>query len=71
VLWTENAIRSSWVIAEAQLADQQKKLICLRDPKLDPARVPMPFGANHQIMEFGKMPELLDALALKGAKPWI
>jgi hypothetical protein len=31
----------------------------------------MPFGANHQIVEFGKMTELLEALALKGAKPRI
>jgi GTPase SAR1 family protein len=71
VLWTENALRSKWVIAEAQLADQQNKLICLRDPKLDPKRVPMPFGANHQIVEFGKMPELLEVLALTGVKPRI
>jgi hypothetical protein len=71
VLWTKNSIRSNWVIAEANLADQQNKLICLRDPKLDPARIPMPFGANHQIVEFGKMPELLEVLALTGAKPRI
>jgi hypothetical protein len=71
VLWTENAIKSNWVIAEAHLAGHHNKLICLRDPKLDPARIPMPFGANHQILEFGKMPELLEALALTGVKPRI
>ena len=71
VLWTENAIASKWVRAEADLADKHNKLICLRDPKLDPARIPIPFAANHHIVEFGKLPELLEALALKGAKPRI
>ena len=57
--------------AEADLADQQNKLICLRDPKLEPTRIPMPFAANQHIVELGKMRELLEALALKGAKPGI
>jgi len=68
VLWTENSVRSKWVIAEANLADQHNKLICLRDAKLDPTRIPMPFAANRHIVEFGKMPELLQALALIGAE---
>jgi hypothetical protein len=71
VLWTENSVRSKWVNAEAALADQQNKLICLRDPKLKPKDIPLPFGANQHIVEFGKLPELLEALALKGAKPRI
>ena len=71
VLWTENAIGSKWVTAEAALADRENKLICLRDPKLNSARIPMPFAANHHMVEFGKLPELLEALALKGAKPRI
>ena len=68
VLRTENSITSKWVKAEADLADQRNKLICLRDPKLEPTRIPMPFAANEHIVEFGKMPELLEALALMGAK---
>ncbi len=73
VFWTENSIGSKWVIAEADLADQHEhnKLICLRDPKLDPTRIPMPFAANEHIVAFGKLPQLLEALALKGAKPRI
>jgi TIR domain len=71
VLWTENSIPSKWVKAEADLADRQKKLICLRDPKLEPTHIPMPFAANNHIVEVGKMPELLKALALMGAKPRI
>ena len=34
VLWTENSVGSKWVVAEATLAAQHKKLICLRGPKL-------------------------------------
>jgi hypothetical protein len=71
VLWTENSIRSKWVKSEADIADRQNKLICLRDTKLDSRHIPMPFNANNHIVEFGKMPELLEALALKGAKPRI
>jgi signal recognition particle receptor subunit beta len=70
VLWTENSISSKFVKSEAELADQHSKLICLRDPKLESRRIPMPFSESH-IVEFGKMPELLEALALMGAKPRI
>ena len=70
VLWTENSIGSKWVRAEANLADHHGKLICLRDPKLDAKRIPMPFAEVHMI-EPGKLPDLLEALALKGAKPRI
>jgi GTPase SAR1 family protein len=68
VLWTENSIGSKWVRAEANLADSHGKLICLRDPGLDPKRIPMPFAEAHMI-EAGKLPELVEALAPKGAKP--
>ena len=71
VLWTENSIGSKWVRAEADLADKTNKLICLRDPKLEPKRIPMPFAANDHIIPVGDMPGLIAALALKGAKPRI
>jgi C-terminal of Roc, COR, domain/TIR domain len=71
VLWTESSITSKWVKAEADLADRHNKLICLRDPKLDATRIPLPFAANAHIVEFGKMPELPEALARMGAKPRI
>ncbi len=71
VLWTENSIGSKWVRAEADLADKHNKLICLRHPKLDPKRIPMPFTANDHIIPVGDMPGLIAALALKGAKPRI
>ena len=69
VLWTKNSIGSKWVRAEADLADKHGKLICLRDLKLDPKRIPMPFAANDHIIALGDMPGLITALALKGAKP--
>ena len=69
MFWTETSINKEWVIAEASLAAQAKKLICLRDPKLDPKRIPMPFAANDHIISVGDMPGLIAALALKGAKP--
>jgi hypothetical protein len=71
VLWTENSTLSKWVKAEADLADRHNKLICLRDSKLEPTYIPIPFAANNHIVEFGKLAELLKALALKGAKPRI
>ncbi len=71
VLWTENSVGSKWVRAEADLADKYGKLICLRDPKLDPGRIPMPFAQNDHIIPVGDMPGLVAALALKGAKPRI
>jgi hypothetical protein len=70
VLWTESSVRSKWVRAEANLADEHDKLICLRDPGLDPKRIPLPFGEAHMI-ELGKFPELLAALERLGAKPRI
>ena len=57
--------------AEADLADKTNKLICLRDPKLEPKRIPMPFAANDHIIPVGDMPGLIVALALNGAKPRI
>jgi hypothetical protein len=71
VLWTENSIGSKWVRAEADLADKHGKLICLRDPKLNPSRIPMPFAASDHIIPFGDMAGLIKALALKDAKPRI
>jgi hypothetical protein len=55
----------------ADLADKTNKLICLRDPKLDPGRIPMPFAQNDHIIPVGDTPGLIAALALKGAKPRI
>ncbi len=71
VLWTENSVGSKWVRAEADLADKHGKLICLRDPRLRPEQIPMPYAANDHIIPVGDMPGLIAALDLKGAKPRI
>ena len=55
VLWTENSIGSRWVLAEADLADNYNKLICLRDPKLDAKRIPLPFASNDHIIPVGNI----------------
>ena len=68
VLWTENSIGSKWVCSEASLADSHGKLVCLHDPELDPNCAPLPFAEVH-MTKLGDMPNLLKALALKGAKP--
>jgi hypothetical protein len=57
--------------ARRDLADKSNKLICLRDPNLDPKRIPMPFAANDHIIQVGDMPGLIEALRLKGAEPRI
>ncbi len=67
VAWTANSVSSRYVRHEAQRAGD--KLICLRDPTLEFKRIPGPFAANDRIIELGKLPELLEALALKGVKP--
>jgi hypothetical protein len=47
VIWSESAVRSDWVLAEAQWAKRQKKLITVRSPTLDPKLIPLPFNAMH------------------------
>ena len=71
MLWTDTSINKEWVIAEASLAAQAKKLICLRHPDLESKRIPLPFSANEHIIKLGDMPGLIAALGLKGAKPRI
>ena len=43
----------------------------LRDPKLDPSRIPMPFAQNDLVISAADISCLIAALALKGAKPRI
>ena len=71
LLWTENSVGSKFVCGEADLADRYNKLICLRDPKLDVKRIPVPFAANDHMIAADDMHALMKALALKGVKPRI
>jgi WD40 repeat protein len=45
VLWSEESVRSDWVLFEASRAHQQGKLVPIRLPSLDPQQVPLPFNA--------------------------
>jgi hypothetical protein len=51
-----------WAIHEASRADDQNKLICLRDPGLNANRIPALFPANRHIVELGKTEDLLKAI---------
>jgi len=47
VIWTEGAVASDWVYAEAQRGAAKKKLVPLRDPSLSHDRIPLPFSVFH------------------------
>ena len=66
VIWTPQSVRSDWVRAEAQLADKLKKLITIRTPDLDYARIPLPFNNRHTdlISERGKIRQALQFYSL-------
>ncbi len=55
VIWTPNSVASDWVIAEADHAARQNKLITVRTQDLQPWRIPKPYNTyqtdtvdNHQ-----------------------
>lgn len=45
VIWSEGAIASDWVYAEAIRASAQRKIVTARAAGLDPQRIPLPFNA--------------------------
>ena len=47
VIWTPASIASSWVQAEALIANEQNKLITLRSDDLDPRSIPLPYNIRH------------------------
>lgn len=47
VIWTEEAVESDWVYAEAQRGASQRKLVPLRDPLLAFSKIPLPYSAMH------------------------
>jgi formylglycine-generating enzyme required for sulfatase activity len=47
VIWTPQSVSSEWVVAEAEHADRERKLIPLRTRDLDPRYIPKPYGARH------------------------
>jgi tetratricopeptide (TPR) repeat protein len=44
VVWTQGAVASDWVYAEAVRAASQRKVVTIRDAGLDPNLIPLPFN---------------------------
>lgn len=63
VIWTEASILSDWVVAEAERAHSQHKLISVRNSTLQVSRIPPPFGAIHHIVTIEDRAPLYRALA--------
>ena len=47
VIWTDGAVDSAWVYAEAARAANQRKVVTVREKDLDPDRIPLPFNGMH------------------------
>ena len=47
VIWTQGAVTSDWVYAEAVRGAAQRKIVTVRDPALDPDTIPLPFNVFH------------------------
>ena len=47
VIWTQGAVTSDWVYAEAVRGTAQRKIVTVRDPALDPDTIPLPFNVFH------------------------
>ena len=47
VIWTEGAVSSDWVYAEAVRAANQRKVVTVRAADLDPSLIPLPFNVFH------------------------
>ena len=68
VIWSKPALTSKWVRAEATRAENQGKLICLRTPDVDGARLPTPFNLYNASLVTDRA-AIYDALAELGARP--
>lgn len=68
VIWSGSAVTSSWVQAEAQRADSQRKLITVRDPNLDPKQIQLPFNTRHTELVTDR-DKIFAALARLGIAP--
>jgi hypothetical protein len=65
VIWTEESIRSDWVLFEADAAAKRGTLIPVRISKLPVDRIPPPFGLSHHIITLSDRAALHKALAAK------
>jgi WD40 repeat protein len=68
VIWSRPSIDSEWVYAEAKLAHDTKKLVCVRTADVSPAEVPMPFNGFNVALVTDRA-KIYEALAKLGAQP--
>jgi hypothetical protein len=62
VVWTQGAVTSDWVYAEAVRAANQRKIVTLREANLDPGLIPLPFGVFHTCLAHDT-PAVLEGIA--------
>ena len=67
VIWSARAIDSEWVYAEAKLAHEMKKLICVRTSDVPAYDVPMPFN-GYNVTTVDERQKIHDALTKLGLK---
>jgi ABC-type amino acid transport substrate-binding protein len=61
IIWTPEAIRSDWVLAEADHAWHLKKLVNVHVPGIDPVQIPKPFNQNHSV-EIANRAQIVEAI---------
>jgi tetratricopeptide (TPR) repeat protein len=62
VVWTQGAVTSDWVYAEAVRAANQRKVVTVRDADLDPGLIPLPFNVFHTCFAHD-IPAVLEGIA--------
>ncbi|MBI1385932.1 MAG: TIR domain-containing protein [Rhizobiales bacterium] len=67
VVWTPDSINSNWVIAEADHAERQAKLLPLRTAEVEPWQIPKPYGTLHAEL-VGNEDRVLAAVAAAAAR---
>jgi TIR domain len=68
VIWTTHSVRSRYVKAEAQLADQDNKLLPLRNSAISPNDIPLPYNALHT-EQVDHIERVLEVLSARGVRP--
>lgn len=68
VIWTQHSVHSRYVKAEAQLADQDNKLLPLRNSEVSPNDIPLPYNALHT-EPVDHLDRILEALNNRAIRP--
>ena len=67
-IWSQPALKSKWVYAEALRADDQDKLLNVHTPDVRPSSIPVPFNAGH-IARIEDRTAIYEALTRLGVYP--